>query len=100
MKIYPVTFTVQASRDLASIYDYIAADSESAAASVVTRLESFCNETLSIFPHAGKPENDIKQGLRSFTVESYLVLYSAPKKMVTIQRIVHGSRDRNKLSGL
>lgn len=100
MSNYPVTFTVQAAQDLAEIYDYIAQESEPAASAVVTRLESFCNQTLAQFPHSGKPADHLRKGLRTFTVKSYLVLYSVPKQTVTIQRIVHGSRSTRGLSGI
>lgn len=93
MKNYPVIFTVRAIRDLDAIYDYIAEDSPVAADQIISRLEVFCNETLSAHPYIGLQVNQMQQGLRSFTIGSYRILYSVPKQSVMIKRIIHGSRD-------
>lgn len=97
MSAYPVSFTCEAVRDLDAIYDYIAKDSPGAAEQIINRLELFCTETLSHHPYAGKQANDLKKGLRTFTVSSYRVLYSVPNKSVMIKRIIHGSRDASLL---
>ena len=97
MKAYPVSFTFEAIRDLDAIYDYIANDSPHAAEQIINRLELFCTETLSNHPFAGKQAIDLKQGIRTFTVSSYRVLYSVPNKSVMIKRIIHGSRDVSRL---
>ena len=97
MKHYPVTFTVRAIRDLDAIYDYIAEDSPAAADQIISRLEVFCNETLSAHPYIGLQVNDMQQGLRSFTVSAYRILYSVPNQSVMIKRIIHGSRDMKRV---
>ena len=93
MNAYPVSFSIRAVRDLDAIYDYIAADSPTAAEKIISRLETFCFETLSAHPYAGIEVGSLQKGLRSFNVSAYRVLYSVPKQSVMIKRIIHGSRD-------
>jgi len=97
MNAYPVSFSIRAVRDLDAIYDYIAADSPAAAEQIISRLETFCLETLSAHPYAGIEVSSLQEGLRSFNVSSYKVLYSVPKQSVMIKRIIHGSRDTQNL---
>ena len=97
MNAYPVSFSINAVRDLDAIYDYIAEDSPAAAEKIIGRLETFCLETLSAHPYAGIAVSDLQKGLRSFNVDSYRVLYSVPQQFVMIKRIIHGSRDTRNL---
>ena len=49
------------------------------------------------FPNLGRPRNKILPGLRSLSMDSYLILYTATGTRVDILRVVSGYRD---LSGL
>ncbi len=49
------------------------------------------------FPNLGRPRNEILPGLRSLSMDSYLILYTATEARVDILRVVSGYRD---LSGL
>ncbi len=49
------------------------------------------------FPNLGRSRNEILPGLRSLSMDSYLILYTATGARVDILRVVSGYRD---LSGL
>jgi toxin ParE1/3/4 len=49
------------------------------------------------YPHAGRQRDDLWPGMRMFPVGDYLVLYRIDGKDVVIDRVVHGSRDLERL---
>ena len=57
-------------------------------------------ELLASFPESGRIHPDIGEGYRSSLVSPYLIFYRIDQDVVEILRIVHGSRDLNKLKGL
>jgi toxin ParE1/3/4 len=45
-------------------------------------------------PHIGRPrDEDLRPGLRSFTVGKYLIFYRVEGEDVLILRVLHGRRD-------
>jgi len=48
---------------------------------------------LGTHPSAGRRRDDLRPGIRSFPVGSYLVLYRVEGNDVVVQRVVRGSRD-------
>ena len=48
---------------------------------------------LALRPHLGRRRDDLRPGLRSFPVGSYVILYRQENKAVFILRVIHGSRD-------
>jgi toxin ParE1/3/4 len=49
------------------------------------------------FPNLGRPRNEILPGLRSLSMDSYLILYTATGTRVDILRVVSGYRDLSDL---
>jgi toxin ParE1/3/4 len=45
------------------------------------------------FPAIGRERVDLRPGMRSFAVESYVVLYRLRPSEVQIVRVIHGNRD-------
>ena len=45
------------------------------------------------FPNLGRPRDEILPELRSLSMESYLIFYTATKSRVDILRVVSGYRD-------
>jgi toxin ParE1/3/4 len=44
-------------------------------------------------PGIGRPRDDLKPGLRSFVVKSYVVFCRVVDGTVEVVRVLHGSRD-------
>ncbi len=54
-------------------------------------------EMLAKFPRAGRARSELAPRLRSFPIRGYVVLYRAAETGVTILRVVHGSRDLERI---
>jgi toxin ParE1/3/4 len=81
--------------DLISIFDWIADDSPSNAASFIDKLDHRI-VSLETHPLLGRIPRDDKlqsSGYRVLVIESYLVFYIVRGKTVEIHRVVHGSRN-------
>jgi toxin ParE1/3/4 len=53
---------------------------------------------LSVHPYLGRPrDKDLRPGLRSFPVGSYLVIYKVKGEDVLILHVAHGRRDLESL---
>lgn len=90
-------FTALASRDLESILDYVAEHSNiDAADTVLRKINQKCNQ-LTQFPEMGRKRDELSAGVRSFSVDGYLVLYRIVQPDVEILRIVSGFRDLKSL---
>jgi toxin ParE1/3/4 len=90
MTSYVVTPLAQA--DLDSIWDYIAADSPAAADRLLERFqETFAR--LARHPLMGRARDELRPGLRSFSVRKYVVYYRFFEGRVIIVRVIHGARD-------
>jgi len=48
---------------------------------------------LGTYPRAGRVRDDLRPGMRIFSVGDYVVLYRVEGEDVVIDRVVHGSRD-------
>ena len=86
--------TRDADADLDEIWWYIA--EESGVPEVAQRLVEGITErfdTLSSHPYMGRARPDIRIGLRSHRVGSYLILYRVIEPDVLILRVLHGRRD-------
>jgi len=81
-----------ARRDLVDIWAYIARDS-SVNADRFLGLIFKRVAMLGASPYAGRNRDEVKQGLRSFPVGEYLILYVIDKSKVEIVRVVHGRRN-------
>ena len=87
-----IRLSAQAKADLADIRRYIAADNPRAAAQVVRSLRDTLRNTISRFPFAGKPCDELAPGLRRFPVGNYVLFYLVGKG-VDVVRVLHGARD-------
>ena len=81
-----------ARRDLADIWAYIAKDSPTSADRFLDLILKRVI-TLGSSQYAGRNRDEVKQGLRSFPVGEYLILYFIGKSKVEIVRVVHGRRN-------
>jgi len=88
-----VRLSPQAREDLDSIWSYIARESSSpnTATRVVTAIANkfalFAN-----FPHLGKIL-ELRPGVRTFSVDNYVIFYAVRSGEIRILRILHTSRD-------
>lgn len=84
-----------AEADLDDIWVYVA--KESGSMEVASRLvDSICGRffLLSRFPQAGRRrDEDFGEGMRSFPVGEYVILYCIEEADGQILRVVHGRRD-------
>jgi toxin ParE1/3/4 len=88
----PVIRTQQAETDLAEILDYLDQRSPTAAERLATAIDERC-VLLGQFPELGRVREELAAGLRSLSVERYVLFYRVTANAVEILRILHGSRD-------
>ena len=84
----------QVEAELDDIWLYIA--TESTSVKVADRVVDSITEQfflLSKHPHIGRRRDDLRSGLRSVTVGSYVVIYRVEGNDVRILHVVHGRRD-------
>lgn len=84
----------QVEAELDDIWFYIA--TESASVEVADRVVDAITQQfllLSKHPYSGRKRDDLRPGLRSVTVGSYVVIYRIEKNDVLILHVVHGRRD-------
>jgi toxin ParE1/3/4 len=89
-------FRPEARQDLRAIGDYIARDDRRAARRFVGMLREKC-AFLGRNPHAGRERPELREGLRSFPAESYVIFYRVLDESVEIVNVIHGSRDLESL---
>ena len=87
-----VTFTEAADADLDDVWLYVARDSITAADRLTDRLIEVA-KPLRDFPDMGGARDELSPGLRAVRVGPYLMFYRRRVDGVTIERILHGSRD-------
>lgn len=85
-------YLVSARRDLADIFDYIAAADPDAAVRVLERIYAAAVR-LEDYPESAPARPEIGAVVRSFVVGNYLVLYRIGADSVDVVRVVHGARD-------
>jgi toxin ParE1/3/4 len=71
---------------------YIAVSNERAADRMVEKLNDAIH-LLAEHPRAGPARDEWGKGLRSYPVDSYVIVYKATKRVLSIVRILHGARD-------
>jgi toxin ParE1/3/4 len=84
----------RATADLDEIWQYVA--EESSDPNVAQRLvDSIADRflVLSEYPYIGRGRPELRPGLRSHPVGSYLIFYRLQHDDVLIVRVLHGSRD-------
>lgn len=90
--------TAQSRRDYTDIWDYIAADNQSAADRLI---ESF-DEALELLveaPGIGRRCEELAPSLRSFPVGNYLIFYRPLTDGIELIRVLHGARNIPRLFG-
>jgi len=86
-------FTATASRDIETIIDLIADNSDfDAAERFLKKINQKC-QNLAIFPNMGRQRDELLQELRSFPVDDYLIFYRPIEGGIEILRVVSGYRD-------
>lgn len=84
--------TVRAERDLTAIFKYIAKDNPAAADAMLRRIDRSCR-VLAENPKAGPSRDEVRPGLRSFPVGSYVVWYRPIEDGVMVLHVLHSARD-------
>jgi toxin ParE1/3/4 len=88
----PVLRTDQAEADLSDILAYLEERSPSAAERLAAAIDERC-ALLGQFPEMGRARPELGPGIRSVTVDRYLLFYRITPASVEVLRILHGSRD-------
>jgi toxin ParE1/3/4 len=83
--------TPAADHDLFAIWDYIAADSTTAADRFHQRLQGRFNKLLRSLL-SGESQDRFRPGLRSIVEGSYIIFYEPRPDEIVIYRILHGAR--------
>jgi toxin ParE1/3/4 len=90
-------FTVPASRDIEDIIDYVADQRGlDAADRLLGKINKKCGMLVQ-FPSLGVRREELAPGLRSISVEEYLVFYRLIENGVEILRVISGYRDLDAL---
>jgi toxin ParE1/3/4 len=92
----PVVRTETAEADLVEIFDYLDERSPAAAERLAKAVNASCAR-LGEFPLLGRTREELRPGLRSVVVEKYVVFYRVTPLAVEILRILHGSRDLERI---
>ena len=94
MKTYHVVFTAAAEGDLDAIYAHVAAASgTSRAGSVIGSLVRTCL-SLDLFPHRGRPRDDLLPGLRVIAHRGWAsIAFTIEDSAVTIEGVLWRGRD-------
>ena len=82
-------------RDIAEIYAYIEGRSESSviAGRFIGRLRAQCRHIAKLPGTIGRPRPELLPQLRSFSFQSYLILFRYAGEVLEIVNIVEGHRD-------
>ena len=86
----------EAENDLEEIWWFIAQDSPDNADRFLDRIQETCL-ALSDFPKLGVSREELKTDLRSHPVGNYLIFYFPLEDGIDIIRVLHGSRDIERL---
>jgi toxin ParE1/3/4 len=87
-----VEFAPAAEADFDAIADHIARADPTAAAKLITRMKRLA-ALIASRPRIGRPREDLRAGLRSFPVESYILFYRIVDDGIEVARVLHGRRD-------
>lgn len=86
----------EAESDLEEIWWHIAQDSPNNADSFLDRIQEACS-ALADYPQMGTNRDELKMDLRSHPVGNYLIFYFPIEEGIEIVRILHRSRDIERL---
>lgn len=90
-------FTAPASRDIESILDYIADNSNfDSAERFLNKLNQKCTN-LARFPNLGRKRDQLSPSLRSFPMDGYLIFYRLIEDGIEVARVISGNRDLDAL---
>jgi toxin ParE1/3/4 len=84
--------TDTAEADLAEIWAYVAADSESAATQLLDKIKATSGRLLD-FPSSGVSRDRLARGLRVAFQGNYAVYYTLAETEIIIVRVLHSARD-------
>jgi toxin ParE1/3/4 len=90
--MYQVVRTVQADIDLLEIWLHFAGEDADRADAALDMIERRY-QILQDYPFAGRSRDELLPDLRSLTAGKYEVFYFVTDQQVQIVRILHGSRD-------
>jgi len=82
--------------DLVEIWTYVAEDDPTAADRLIDRIWSRC-DLLARTPQMGRLRSDLAEGLRSFPVGRYLILYQESRGGIDVARVRSGETDLPRL---
>lgn len=88
----------KAQLDIIEIWEYIAEDSVAAADRWVDEL----NDRFALWatqPRMGRPRDELEPGLRSLAFGQYVVFFESLAGGIDVVRVLHGSRDIDRLFG-
>ncbi len=90
----------EASKDIDSIWEYIALQSIKSADRMIDRI---VDKIAMLAQHSliGESREELLRGLRCFTVGTYVIYYrplDSQEETVEIVRVLHGARDVNRIS--
>jgi len=88
----PYRLSADSKRDLDSHWHFIAKDNPSAADHLIERLYAVFR-LLKSQPEMGELRDDIRPGIRVFSVGNYGVFYRLTGARVFILRVLHGAQD-------
>ena len=91
--------TTRARCDLREIKDYFEQSIKISAAKILQHINKSMN-LIAGHPGLGAPADDLALGCRVFVAKNYLIIYREVSDGIVVSRIVHGSRDLSKLTGL
>ena len=92
-----VRFADTAEDDLIAIGRYIARGSVDTALQFIEKIETTCHETIGRHPEIGTKREELVTGLRLFPFYKYLIYYRLQDDYVEIIRVLHSSRDVEKV---
>lgn len=81
-----------AREDLLEIWEFIAEDNEAAADRTLDRIESALRSIASN-PHMGRARPELRPGVRSFPVGSYILFYRAMADCIELVRVLNTYRN-------
>jgi len=87
-----VQLSTLARNDIEEIWSYIASDNVEAADRLIDRVLGTCYD-FTHTPEMGRSRNDLLNGVRSFPVGSYLIIYRILPDYIDVLRILHSSRN-------
>ena len=94
-----ILVTRSAFKDLAQIWNYIAADSIDAADRVLDRVNDAIRKVAEA-PGMGHRRDDVENpSYRFWSVYSYLIAYRTQGEKQYVSRVIHGARDLSKVFG-